>query len=448
MPANLRPLSQVSAIILPATGSTDDVVAGLSFAIEQYVNDPTFISGAADQVAYVYKRLGGDVLDLEITADDVYAAYESAVLEYSTLVNMHQARNVLSDLLGSPTGTFDHDGELRSGDPLSASLASPISGASSTSVSLRYPEFSLSSIRDVAVSISQEANVGGRRPVYSASVDVIPGQQDYNLQAIVSQQSADGSSSLGPVPFAGKVSSDSQITVRRVFYKTPRAMWRFYGYYGGLNSVGNLSTYGQYADDSTFEVIPAWQNKLQAMTYEDHIWTRISHYSYEIRNNQIRFFPIPSTNELQQMWFEFTIDGVGDNVGLAPNVIDGVGTTSVEKRVTGVNNANTLPFTNIPYKNINAIGKHWIRRFALAEAKETLGQVRSKLDAIPIPGESVTLNGPALISEAKEEKQALKEELMDLLENTTYTNLSEQRSALVENAGKVLQQIPSAVFVG
>ena len=32
-------------------------------------------------------------------------------------------------------------------------------------------------------------------------------------------------------------------------------MWRFYGYYGGLNVVGNLSTYGQYSDESTFEVI-------------------------------------------------------------------------------------------------------------------------------------------------------------------------------------------------
>ena len=44
-------------------------------------------------------------------------------------------------------------------------------------------------------------------------------------------------------------------------------MWRFYGYYGGLNAVGNLSNYGQYSDDSTFEVIPTWQNKMQAMMF-------------------------------------------------------------------------------------------------------------------------------------------------------------------------------------
>jgi hypothetical protein len=52
-------------------------------------------------------------------------------------------------------------------------------------------------------------------------------------------------------------------------------MWRFYGYYGGFSVVGNLRTYGQYADDSTFEIVPTWQNKLQAMAYEDALWTRV-----------------------------------------------------------------------------------------------------------------------------------------------------------------------------
>lgn len=69
-------------------------------------------------------------------------------------------------------------------------------------------------------------------------------------------------------------------------------MWRFYGYYGGLNTVGNLSTYGMYSDDSTFEVIPVWQNKSQAMAYEDAIKTRNSHYSYEIKDNNLRIFPL------------------------------------------------------------------------------------------------------------------------------------------------------------
>ena len=70
-------------------------------------------------------------------------------------------------------------------------------------------------------------------------------------------------------------------------------MWRFYGYYGGLNVVGDFHTYGQYADDSSFQVIPAWQNKIQAISYEDHLYTRTSHYSYEVIDNKLRLYPIP-----------------------------------------------------------------------------------------------------------------------------------------------------------
>ena len=62
------------------------------------------------------------------------------------------------------------------------------------------------------------------------------------------------------MPFTGSVDG-KRIFVTKVYYKTPRAMWRFYGYYGGINVVGNLNTYGQFSDDSTFELIPTWQNK-------------------------------------------------------------------------------------------------------------------------------------------------------------------------------------------
>jgi len=63
-----------------------------------------------------------------------------------------------------------------------------------------------------------------------------------------------------------------------------------------------------------------------------------------------------------------------------------------------------MPFANIPFENINSIGKQWIRRFALAVTKEMLGQIRGKFATIPIPGDSVTLNASDLLSQAKEEQ--------------------------------------------
>ena len=113
MPTNLNPISTTSAVVLTSTGSSTDVSGACPFGV--YTASVAFLSGATDQVAYVYKKLGGDVLDIEIKAANVYAAYEEATLEYSYIVNIHQAKNMLGSALGNTTGTFDHDGEKLSG---------------------------------------------------------------------------------------------------------------------------------------------------------------------------------------------------------------------------------------------------------------------------------------------------------------------------------------------
>jgi hypothetical protein len=412
----LSPISQTSAVVLPSTGNIANVAANLPFGV--YSNNNNFLSGASDQVSFTYKMLGGDVLDIELTEDNVYSAYETAVLEYSYVVNIHQAKNVLSDVLGNATSSFDHDGEVKEGQSISTIL----------------PSFDIGYIKQIANKASEEANVGGNLMHYSASIDLVSGQQDYNLQKIIYNQSLSSGSA-----FHGLVEG-KRLSIRKVYYKTPRAMWRFYGYYGGLNTVGNLSTYGQYADDSTFEIIPAWQNKLQAMSYEDNIYTRISHYSYDIRDNILRLFPFPEA-EITKMWVEFVIPGNSYD-------IDTAGGVPIDSNKKGVNNMNTLPFANIPYDNINSIGKQWIRRYALAISKEMLGQVRSKFATVPIPGESINLNGGELLSQAKEEQNALKEELKTVLAEMTYDKLAETTAGMMDSAGKVLEKFPLNIFVG
>jgi len=419
----LTPTSTTSAIVLPITGAhsnVNSVANPLPFGV---YTTPAFVSGAVDQVAYTYKKLGGDVLDLEITEYQVYSAYEEAVLEYSYIVNSHQAKNVLSDLLGANTASFDQDGQIESGSSLSGS-----------NIALKYPKFNFAYAKTVSDGISTEAGVGGTVPIYSASFAMTGGQQDYDLQQIISGSSALSAS----VPYYQKV-GDKKVTIRRVFYKTPASMWRFYGYYGGLNVVGNLSTYGQYADDSTFQIVPTWQNKSQAMAYEDALYTRVSHWSYELKNNKLRIFPIPRENYAPtKYWVEFTVESD------PYTEVD----SSVKTGIDGVNNMNTLPFQNIPYANINSIGKQWIRRFALSLAKEMLGLVRSKFASIPIPGNDVQLNGSDLISQGKEEQEKLREELKEVLNQLTYQQLAEDSAGVVENSNKIMQQIPAAVFVG
>ena len=416
----LTPAATTSAIVLPSSislGASESTFAhvGDACAIGAYTASLAFVTGAATQVAYTYKKLGGDVLDLEITSGSVFANYEEACLEYSYIVNLHQAKNSLGSALGAATASFNHQGEVSDG-----------SGAA-----LKYPKFRFDYAFRLGDTFSTEAGIGGTEPIYSASFDTISNTQDYDLQTIIQNQSANSSS----YPFYGKV-GNRRVKIRQVYYITPRQMWRFYGYYGGINVTGDMHTYGQYSDDSNFQVIPAWQNKSQAISYEDHLYTRTSHYSYEIIDNKLRIFPIPSTISPEKFWVRFTVDDA------SPFADDNGGES-------GINNMNTLPFQNIPYENINSIGKQWIRRFALALSKETLGQVRGKFGGnIPIPGESVTLNSSDLLGQAKEEQTALRDELKTQLDEMTYPKLAEADKGRIDNTAGIMEKVPLKIFVG
>jgi len=421
----LTPASTTSASKLPTSGSGGDVTGSLAYGV--YSSD-AFINGAVDQVAYTYQKLGGEILDLELKADQVYNAYEESVLEYSYLLNIHQAKNVMSNVLGGTTGSFDQDGQLESGHSLMHK-----------NINLRFLRFDFAYARRIAEGVSEETGMGGTQNVYSASFAVTAGKQDYDLQTILSGASHTNldNGTQEPVSFAGLVKGQ-KVLIQKVYYKSPAASWRFYGYFGGVNTTGDMSTYGQYADDSTFELIPAWQNKLQAMAYENAIYTRNSHYSYELKANKLRIYPQPVGSSPGKMWVDFVIpvDTWEEN--------NAEGATGIE----GINNMNTLPFENVPYQNINSIGKHWIRRFALALSKEMLGLTRSKFGSIPIPGADVSLNGDALLSAAKEEQQALRDELKETLDELTYGKLIEGDAAFIEQGNAVFAQVPALIYTG
>ena len=250
------------------------------------------------------------------------------------------------------------------------------------------------------------------------------------MQAIIYSASLEADS-----PFKDKVGK-SAVTIDKVYFKTPQSTWNFFGGYA-IGTVGNLSTYGMYADDSTFELVPAWQNVLQAYAFEEDMNVRASHYSFKINDNKLELYPCPDGNSPKKFWVKFRVSE--DAFDEQPDRKYGA---------DGVNNMNTLPFPNVPYGNINSIGKQWIRRYALALTKETLGQVRSKLASIPIPGNEVTLNGPALISEAKEEQTSLREELKLVLDEMVYGKLAEGDAALQASVQDAISRIPTGIYVG
>lgn len=416
----LQPRQNSSLSILPATGTYSSVASALTTGI--YSNSNAFITGAVEQVSFVYHMLGGEVLDIEVRESNVYSAYEMSVLEYSYLVNLHQAKNSLGSLLGTPTASFNHDGQITTGS------------LSGTNAALRYPKFTLSYARNVTDQIAYEAGFGGSTDIHSASIAIVAGTQTYDLSAVIRNLANNGNTTIAR---AITGSNDGQMRIHKVFYKSPHQTWRFFGYYGGLTVVGNLNTYGQYADDSTFDVIPAWQNKLQAINYRTNLYTRASHYSYDIKNNMLNLYPTPTAGGADTFWFLFSF---------APTPLSQSATSQVG--VTGVNNLNTLPFENLPYENINSLGKHWIRRYSLAIVKGMLSQTRGKFSVIPIPGESITLNHASLLTQSTEEMDKLREELKQILEDLTYQKTIEREANIMENNLKIQQHIPRLIFVG
>ena len=153
----LTPVSTMSKSILPETGDSTEVTEeALPFGI--YVDTDYFEAdeielfqkGAADQVAFVHKKLGGDVLDIELTSKQVYAAYEEACLEYSYLVNIHQSKNILSNVLGGTTGSFDESGQIRETPDDNEVMNNE------TDLNFKYPKFDFAYSRRVSEGIGEE----------------------------------------------------------------------------------------------------------------------------------------------------------------------------------------------------------------------------------------------------------------------------------------------------
>ncbi|MCX8008983.1 MAG: hypothetical protein N3A54_04775 [Patescibacteria group bacterium] len=425
--SEILPASRIPEVSLPIKGDVSKVNSPdhpLPYSL--YTENEDFLQACAEQVTFVYYQLGGGQLNIELDEYTVYQTYQQAVLEYSELINTHQAINVLSSALGNKIGKFDGSGRLI----LEDGYVEP-----GSHVELKYPQFDFTFARHVADLIGTVSEVGGNSTWYKASFPLVAGQQDYNLQKILEDQSQNPESE-----FYNKIDLTSsgrrKVNIQKVYYKSPKTMWRFYGFIsGGMSVLGNLSTYGMFRDDATFEVVPTWQNRLQAMTYKDNMHVRTAHYSFRLVNNILRLFPVPDGIYPDRMWIEFT---------LPLNVWEDTGTAN--SGVNGVNNINTLPFENIPFEFINAIGKNWIRKYSLALCKIILGNTRSKIQQLPFANSG--LNGSELISQGKEEMKELKENYLKILEKTTYDALSESEKKMAKNAVDTLSVFPSAIFVG
>ena len=113
--------------------------------------------------------------------------------------------------------------------------------------------------------------------------------------------------------------------------------------------------------------------------------------------------------------------------------------------ITDVSNA---PYNNMQFKEINDVGKQWIKKYGLALCKELLGTIRSKYASLPIPNAETTLDGDTLRNEATAEKEVLMTQLREMLEQTSRRALLEADKDEAEFLQEKLAKVPYPIYIG
>jgi len=363
-------------------------------------DDTEFQSDADKMVTFVKRKLGDDILSVELTKKQIFACFEESFFTYGQIVNEYQARSQLSTFLGTATGSM--------------------SGSEQ-----KFPRETLQFLERQAEPYAFEAGVGGSYNSISGSIALEAGQQDYDIYK--SLKDADGnllySSSLNTY--------SSKMKIQEVFHFNPQAAYRFFDTTSAINYLNNEFSFESFTPETIFYVLPVFEDILRAGQMDVSHRVRRSNYSYKVIGTKIRIYPMPTGNQTNKnLWIR---------VAFAPDPLNpsfGDGT------INGVSNLSNVPFGDLNYSRVNSIGKQWSRQYTLALCKELLGLVRSKFKTIPIPNTDIQLDGDNLISQGREDKKELLDKLREMLESLTYDKLVETNATKAENVQKHLRTIP------
>jgi hypothetical protein len=92
------------------------------------------------------------------------------------------------------------------------------------------------------------------------------------------------------------------------------------------------------------------------------------------------------------------------------------------------------------WESLNKPAQNWVRKYLIAYAKEGLGRIWGKFSGdLQVPDSTVKLDYSTLITEGKDEKSKLVEELMARLERLRPEKILERKGAEAENLNKALK---------
>lgn len=377
--------------------------------------DAGFQAEADNIVTFVKRKLGDDILSVELTKKQIWACFEEAALEYSSIINMHMAESTLMNMLGVPTGSA-MSGSFNIGPHGRQGL---------------LQRFNLDFAARKASSFSNEAFVGGDYNHLSGSILLTPGKQDYDIYTELKGE--DGI----PLFQTQVTGSQKKMRVTEVFHFDPQAAYRFFDTTSAINYLANEFAFESFTPETVFYVLPVFEDVLRAgqMKLSNHV--RRSNFSYKVLGTKIRVYPTPTKSNAEfssiplRLWVRVFFGA------------DPFAAAFQDDTLYGTSNVSNAPFGVLAFSSVNSMGRQWIRQYTMALAKEILGLVRTKFATVPIPGGDLTLNGTELLSQAKEEKDAAKTQLKEQLDKLTYKSLIIGQAEEAEALNKVLKFIPS-----
>jgi hypothetical protein len=173
--------------------------------------------------------------------------------------------------------------------------------------------------------------------------------------------------------------------------------------------------------------------RMQQIELNDHI--RKSAHTFNIIDNKIEIFPVPTVGTVNRIYFEYISR-------------DEFEQDSQTIQADSLSDYSDIPYDFIQYSNINDVGKQWIRKYTLALSKELLGAIREKYTNVPIPDGEVSLDGAALRAEAQVEKDLLMAQLRENLEEMSRKNVMENKNQESNYHQEMLKKVPLKIYVG
>ena len=392
----------------PGSGS---VVNTGSIPFGFYLAEPTPVSLTASIGYFEYdceksaqwaaKRLGYPIIDIEIIDVNFYACFEESVNEYGAQINQFNIRNNLLNLQGLSTADNPN-----------------ITGKNVIGTGLPY-------IIQLSKGYGSEIGVGGYVDIKKVPVQLSASQQTYDLQDLIGTN----------------LESGSRVEIRRVFHGPPPAFARIYDPFSmtgmSYSNVLNEMGFAGYSPATQFLMTPIFEDLLRGQAIEFNDMVRKSAYSFEVVNNKLKIFPIPTHD--YKIYIEYVVE---------KDKFTSANTFSSGSNYDVVSDYSNVPYQNVTYFKLNAVGKQWVKKYYLALCKEILGAVRQKYSTIPIPGGEVSLDGAELRSEASTEKEALISQLRENLEATSRKSQMEAKADETEKMTSIMKTVPLLIYIG